>query len=70
MAVRRTDSNYDEVVADIASELTALMGLDEKQRTAIGRAAMDTAARADWSNFIQYYLKAYQIALSNNNKRK
>ena len=70
VAVRRTDSNYDEVVADIASELTALMSLDDKQRAAIGRAAMDTAARADWSNFIQYYLKAYQIALSNNNKRK
>lgn len=68
VAVQRTDSNYDQVVHDIANELIQLMKLDSKSRTSISAAAMATAARADWNQFIRYYDEAYQIALDNNSK--
>ena len=68
MAIHRTDSNYNEVVRDIAADLLQLMKLDDKARAGISVAAMATAARADWSQFIKYYNEAYQIALDNHSK--
>lgn len=68
VAVKRTDSNYDEVVSDIAAELLQLMSDTSAQLTQISKAAMATAERADWSNFIKYYDEAYQIALHNHKK--
>ena len=68
VAVHRTDSNYSQVVHDIADNLKQLMQLDPKARAAISAAAMATAARADWGQFIRYYDEAYQIALDNNSK--
>ena len=68
VAVHRTDSNYNEVVRDIAADLLQLMKLDDKARAGISVAAMATAARADWSQFIKYYNEAYQIALDNHSK--
>lgn len=68
VAVKRTDSNYDEVVSDIASELLQLMSDTPAQLAQISKAAMATAERADWSNFIKYYEEAYQIALHNHKK--
>ncbi len=68
VAVKRTDSNYDQVVSDIATDLLALMSADDKARAEISRAAMATAARADWSHFITYYDEAYAIALENSAK--
>lgn len=68
VAVHRTDSNYSEVVRDIAADLLQLMKLDDKARAGISVAAMATAARADWSQFIKYYNEAYQIALDNHSK--
>lgn len=68
VAVKRTDSNYDEVVSDIAAELLQLMSDTSAQLAQISKAAMATAERADWSNFIKYYDEAYQIALHNHKK--
>lgn len=68
VAVHRTDSNYSEVVRDIAADLLQLMKLDDKARAGISVAAMATAARADWSQFIKYYNETYQIALDNHSK--
>lgn len=68
VAVKRTDSNYDEVVSDIAAELLQLMSDSPAQLAQISKAAMATAERADWSNFIKYYDEAYQIALHNHKK--
>lgn len=68
VAVKRTDSNYDEVVSDIAAELLQLMSDTPAQLAQISKAAMATAERADWSNFIKYYDEAYQIALHNHKK--
>lgn len=65
VAIERTDSNYGQVVNAIADELTALIDADEKQRKEISRAAMNTAAAADWQLFIKHYLKAFDLALEN-----
>lgn len=70
VAVKRTDSNYDQVVADIADDLSALMSLDAAKIAEISAAARETAARADWSNFIADYEEAYRIALENHNKKQ
>lgn len=68
VAVERNDSNYGNVVGDISSLLVSLMSLDDKARAEISRAAMDTAARADWSHFIKYYNEAYEMALEAGSK--
>ncbi len=63
VAVKRTDSNYDAVVNEIASELLRLMAGSKSQLAAISKSAQDTARRADWSNFIRCYDEAYKAAL-------
>lgn len=68
VAVPRTDSNYDEVVSRIATDLIDLMNLDKKQTQEISEAARRTAARADWTNFMPAYYEAYQIALGKHDK--
>lgn len=70
VAVKRTDSNYGDVVKAIADDLTALMALSAEKRAEVSDAARQTAARADWSNFIVDYEKAYNIALTNHNKKQ
>lgn len=61
VAVKRTDSNYSEVVAEIANDISSLMGLKKEQRKEISKAAMHTASLADWKLFIEYYIKAYKL---------
>ncbi len=70
VAVRRTDSNYHEVVAEIAAELSALMALDSAERDEISDAARRTASLADWSKFIADYETAYKIALKKHFNKK
>ena len=70
VAVERGDSNYWDVVREIADQLQKLMGDDAKTLAKISKAAMATAARADWSNFIKYYVEAYNIALGKVKKSK
>lgn len=68
IAVSRTDSNYQEVVNEIAESLCKLMSLDDKQKEAVARSAMHTAAMADWSLFVDYYNEAFEIASNKHNK--
>jgi len=62
--VKRDDSNYDTVVGTIAMQLADLAGSDSAARAGYAEAARQTAARADWAHFIDYYRDAYDIALS------
>ncbi len=66
--IERGDSNYDAVAGAIAGELTALAAADPDTRDAYAEAARQTAARADWAHFIDYYRDAYDIALSKANQ--
>ncbi len=68
VAVPRGDADYDNVVAQIAHKLKSLMSLDDAARADVSAAAMATAAAADWSNFIGFYTKAFEIALKNNKR--
>lgn len=65
----RTDTNYQEVVDGISHSLKFLSSADRATADRISKSAFHTAAQANWSYFIDYYIKAYDIALANEEKR-
>ncbi|MDE5800164.1 MAG: glycosyltransferase, partial [Paramuribaculum sp.] len=65
----RTDTNYWEVVDGISRSLKFLSSADRSTTDKISKSAFHTAAQANWSYFIDYYIKAYDIALTNEEKR-
>lgn len=66
--VRRTDSNYGEVVDGISAAIRTLAdGSDAPQ---ISAAAEATAEKALWQHFIVYYDEAYSLALKKASDRK
>ncbi len=60
---QRGDNNYHQVKEEIAADLLALINDDSTQIASIHKAAQDTASKAAWSYFMEYYTKAYDIAL-------
>lgn len=68
--VGRDDSNYGEVVWNIAQDIRFLASVDDKTVNRIRRAARATAAKAEWGNFISYYDTAYAEALAKASSRK
>lgn len=68
--VHRTDSNYGEVVDRIAADVAELVEADKKTMESIRAAAMTTAAKAQWTDFIVYYDEAYSKAVANRDARK
>ncbi len=67
--IARGDYNYTMVADAIARSITDLTNCDSKSMSIISRAAMETATKAAWSYFIDYYDEAYNVALSNAEKR-
>ncbi len=67
--IKRNDSNYGEVVDCIAADIAALAGKTPAQTKAIRTAAMATASKAQWSDFIKYYNQAYCTTLDNRDAR-
>lgn len=61
----RTDSNYETVRDNISDDLHSLIDATKSEKTAISKAAVATAAAAAWTNFISYYITAFDIALRN-----
>ena len=61
--IARGDYNYNEVSEQIAQSLKYLVDCGETASSAISKAAMKTAKAAAWSNFIEYYLEAFAVAL-------
>ena len=66
----RTDSNYPEVVENVASAIYKLCCSSDNQLEEISAKAFETASKANWSHFIDYYMKAFEIAFSNNKANK
>ena len=64
--VDRTDDNYFDVVTKIADIITELM--KENAKTIRGN-CFNLTCQAEWSKFINYYYKAFDIALVNAEKR-
>lgn len=67
--VERSDSNYDAVVDSISRSLNFLISSDSSVRELISRQAMATAAKANWSLFIDYYYEAFDIAFAHARQR-
>lgn len=63
--IGRGDSNYDNVVINIAHSIEYLTCADASTLKKIRRAAMRTAAAASWANFIEFYHEAYAKAIAN-----
>lgn len=68
--IPRNDSNYGEVVDAIAQSLFSLVSSSSEERAAISKAAMNTASKAAWSHFIEWYNQAFDIALSKAKQRQ
>lgn len=67
--IARTDSNYFEVVDEITKTILEFDALSDKEVASIRRKAATIAGKALWEKFISYYYQAYEIALSNAEKR-
>lgn len=67
--VERNDSNYASVVDSVARTIRFLTSCDREIRAEISKAALATAAKANWDLFIEYYEKAFNIAIENEIKR-
>lgn len=68
--IPRTDSNYNEVAGAIAQSLFSLISAQPAERAKIAKAAMNTASKAAWSHFMEWYDDAFRIALRNAEKRR
>ena len=60
----RSDSNYSDVCHAIVADIKLLLDAPAKTRRYITEAAFRTARDAAWSHFIEYYIDAYDLALS------
>jgi len=65
--ITRTDSNYHDVVVSIANDIDKLANSKAAEIKGARAAAMATAAKAQWTDFIKYYDRAYGIAFKNRN---
>lgn len=65
VVVDRDDSNYMAAAEKIAEAACMVADADEKDRCAMRKGALQTAAAADWSKFIGFYLEAMRVALRN-----
>ncbi len=67
--IHRSDYNGYEVAKKIASMIYNFSKADAKQVTAIRKKATAISKKALWENFIEFYSKAYTIAIANKNER-
>lgn len=67
--IDRTDNNYFEVADKIQSVIADYSFRSSEEKDRARNAASNLAEKASWSNFFQYYLSAYDIALEKLNKR-
>lgn len=63
--IHRTDSNYDEALAEIVKSVTEMSKMTVKQRDKLRSAARATSKQAIWEHFMKYYTAAYDSALKN-----
>jgi glycosyltransferase involved in cell wall biosynthesis len=68
--IHRTDYNYSEVADIIKDTVADYSGMTKKQVDACRKNADALSKKALWSEFIQYYYEAYDIALRKAEARK
>ncbi|MDP4203199.1 MAG: glycogen/starch synthase [Bacteroidota bacterium] len=62
--IPRNDSNYNEVVSELVLQIEQFAALTPVQVQSARKKAATIAEKALWEHFIEYYDKAYTIALS------
>ena len=67
-AIRRNDSNYEDVVHKVADAVYSFMRLSGKEQDVVRKKAWKMSQQADWQHFFEYYRKAYSIALNKTKK--
>ncbi|MDR0536607.1 MAG: glycogen/starch synthase [Tannerellaceae bacterium] len=67
--IRRTDDNYFEASEAIAQTILEFRTESKAGRSVIRSRCQDLADRAAWTNFIESYAKAYDIALRKSSER-
>lgn len=67
--VDRDDYNFIEVSETICNLVFEMTTKSQEQEQILRKAALDRASMADWAHFYKYYLEAYDIALSEADKR-
>lgn len=65
----RNDYNFSEVVDNVVTAIAQYSSLDNKKQDSIRKKAAKLAEKALWKHFISNYFEAYNIALTNRNKR-
>ena len=68
--IHRTDYNYSEVADIIKDTVAQFSGFTKKQVDECRKRADELSKKALWSEFIQYYYQAYDIALAKAEARK
>ena len=68
--IHRTDYNYSEVEDAIKDTVAQFSSMSKKERDEIRKRAEALSKKALWSEFIAYYERAYDIALSKAEERK
>ena len=68
--IHRTDYNYSEVADAIKDTVAKFSAMTEKEVEACRKKADALSKKALWSEFIQYYHEAYDIALRKAEERK
>lgn len=68
--IDRTDSNYWDVVQQVAGRIYEYALQTPEAREKERKAAFALSKKAEWSEFFRYYRQAYQIAIKNAKKRK
>lgn len=63
--LHRNDSNYNDVMSQIASNVLDLLSSDCKTVDNIRAAAAKTSKQAQWKQFIEFYYKSFEEALQN-----
>ncbi len=67
--VERTDDNYNEVVEQTAKAIFHYITLGNDERNRASKKAYEIAREILWSNLIQYYYKAYSLAIEKSANR-
>ena len=68
--IHRTDYNYSEVADAIKDTVADFSAMTQQEIDACRKAADNLSKKALWSEFIQYYYEAYDIALRKAEARK
>ena len=67
--VHRSDYNQAQISEEIGNILAQFANYSAAEAENVRKQALETSKQALWNEFIQYYYQAYDIALTNRNKR-